>query len=632
MMPNRFGLLLSCFDYSTVAADEFHDWYDMEHIPERKRVPGFLQCERWLAVDRPNASIATYDLERFDVLRSPAYLAIGYENNSPWTRRVGWRCVKLLRAEAEQVAPGDALPPKDAAALFVWAFNLDGVTEEALIDWYRGTYLPNVRNASGVESARLFRSNMSTHRFAALIHLSHPDIVQTQHWREYVEEPWRERFGSHERDRFRILAKRYVRSDSSNGAVDGPGTQHVAQAPHLQRQKQTFSIEALHFDYCNPSHRIVFGRGAITRVAQELAAISAHAPMLVCSARGATSAAGRLIIERLKLPRDAVFDRVEPHAPVKSVDEAWKRACAIQPDCFVALGGGSAMDTTKGIALACAESGRVMDFVLERALDGRLIGRQSSKPKRPIVAIPTTLSGAEVSPSFALTDDTARKVIIRDNGVAPSILVYDPDLMRSMPLHTMAPSAMNALAHTVEALYSKARNPISEMFASEGLQLLHRGLSMAIADAEDPDAYVRLTLGAYYAAAAIVNARTALHHAICHKLAPAAALSHGTANSIILPHALRFNLAAARPQLERVARLICTGDRAHAELGAEDAIAALEELCARARLPRRLRDAGVSPEIFAPLADKIFREPGLAFNPRELTSVQEIEDVLRAAW
>ena len=86
------GLLLSCFDYSPVAEDEFHDWYDIEHIPERERVPGFLACQRWIAVDRPKSSIATYDLAAIDVLRSPGYLAIGYDNNSPWTRRVGWRC------------------------------------------------------------------------------------------------------------------------------------------------------------------------------------------------------------------------------------------------------------------------------------------------------------------------------------------------------------------------------------------------------------------------------------------------------------------------------------------------------------------------------------------------------------
>jgi alcohol dehydrogenase len=349
--------------------------------------------------------------------------------------------------------------------------------------------------------------------------------------------------------------------------------------------------------------------------------------MLVCSARGAQSAAGRALIQALKLPRDAVFASVEPHAPVKSVLEAWKRACAFQPDCFIALGGGSAADTTKGIALAFAEEGRVLDFVLERAPDGRVLSHQSTSAKLPIVAITTTLSGAEVSPQFALTDDSAKKLIFRDYAVAPSILVYDPDLVRA-PLNTLAPSAMNALAHTVEGLYSKARNPISGMYATEGLRLLHEGLSAAIADAEDADAYVSLTLGAYYAAAAIVNARTALHHAICHKLAPVVGLSHGTANSIILPHALRFNLPAARKDLTQVAELICKGGRTNAE----DAIAELEELCTRAGLPRRLRDVGVKQEIFPALAEKIFAEPGLTFNPREIRSVEEIEGVLHAAW
>lgn len=333
------------------------------------------------------------------------------------------------------------------------------------------------------------------------------------------------------------------------------------------------------------------------------------------------------MIEALDLPLEAVFARVEVHAPVRVVLEAWKRACEIQPDCLLALGGGSAADATKGIALALAEGGRVLDFVLERAPDGRVISRQSTGPKLPIVAIPTTLSGAEVSPQFALTDESAKKLIFRDNAVAPSILVYDPDLVRS-PLDTLAPSTMNALAHTVEALYSKARNPISAMYASEALRLLHNGLSTAIADPADADAYVSLTLGAYIAAVAIVNARTGLHHAICHKLAPVAGLAHGTANSIILPHALRFNLPAALQELTQVAQLICKDGRRNAE----DAIAELGGLCARAGLPRRLRDVGVSREIFPALAEKIFAEPGLAFNPREIRSVEEIEGVLHAAW
>ena len=211
MMPRRLGLLLSCFDYSPVAEDEFHDWYDTEHIPERQRVPGFLDCRRWLAIDRPKSSVATYDLAGIDVLRSPGYLAIGYDNNSPWTRRVGWRCLKLLRSEAEQVVPGDALPPKDAGALLVWGFNIGGVSEDALADWYASVYLPSVRETDGIAAMRLFRSKAGTHGFVALVHLTEPDVIQTDGWHARVERPWVERFGAAERDRFRLLAKRYVR-------------------------------------------------------------------------------------------------------------------------------------------------------------------------------------------------------------------------------------------------------------------------------------------------------------------------------------------------------------------------------------------------------------------------------------
>ncbi|MGZ5117692.1 MAG: hypothetical protein ACXWIH_16585 [Burkholderiales bacterium] len=205
------GLLLSCFDYSPVAEDEFHDWYDTEHIPERQRVPGFVDCHRWLAVDRPRSSIATYDLAAVDVLRSPGYLAIAYENNSPWTRRVGWRCIKLLRFEGEQIAPGDELPTCGAAALLVWAFNLDGATEGALIDWFESDHRPSATNVPGVHAARLFRATTSTHRYVALYHLTSTKTPESAEWHDAVEDAWTQRFGTHERDRFRMLAERYVR-------------------------------------------------------------------------------------------------------------------------------------------------------------------------------------------------------------------------------------------------------------------------------------------------------------------------------------------------------------------------------------------------------------------------------------
>jgi alcohol dehydrogenase len=386
------------------------------------------------------------------------------------------------------------------------------------------------------------------------------------------------------------------------------------------------------FLYRNPTHRLVFGRGALDRIAEELAASGLRKPMLVCSTRGAASDAARKIMQSLPIEHGAVFSGVRPHAPLASVNAAWEQARGLQPDCLIALGGGSATDTAKGLALAYAEEGRVLDFVLERSADGQLKGRPTISPKLPIIAVPTTVSGAEVSPSFGLTDDRGRKLIIRHDTLAPSILVYDPELLRSVPLATLAPSVMNALAHNVEALYSKGRNPISDLYACASLPLLNEGLSAAIADPHSDDAYSSLTLGAYYAAVAIFNARTGLHHAICHKLAPAAGLSHGIANSIVLPRALEFNLPAARSELTRVAQLICRGIATRGELRAEDGIEQLEELGARAGLPRRLREVGVRREIFPALAEKILSEPGLAFNPRQIRTAREVQEVLEAAW
>ena len=211
-MSERFGLLLSCFDYSLVAEDEFHDWYDTEHIPERERVPGFLACRRWLAADRRKGSIATYDLSGVAVLRSPGYLAIGYENNSPWTRRVGWNCIKLLRFEGEQIVPGNALAPAGADALLVWAFDLEDVAEGALLDWYRDSRRTLVSPGGPVLSARLFRATASTHRYVALYHLADTGVIDLVEWHQRVEIPWTQRLAAHERNRFRMVGRRYVRA------------------------------------------------------------------------------------------------------------------------------------------------------------------------------------------------------------------------------------------------------------------------------------------------------------------------------------------------------------------------------------------------------------------------------------
>ena len=99
------GLLVAAFDFSTAHTDEFHDWYDLEHIPERQGVPGFGACERWISDERPTVSVATYDLDSVDVLRSKAYASVAYGNLSVWSKRVTAMCKRLLRFEGTQITP-----------------------------------------------------------------------------------------------------------------------------------------------------------------------------------------------------------------------------------------------------------------------------------------------------------------------------------------------------------------------------------------------------------------------------------------------------------------------------------------------------------------------------------------------
>src|SRR5258708_36511321 len=110
------GLLVAAFDFSTAHADEFHDWYDLEHMPERKAIPGFGACERWIGDEQPAVSVATYDLESVDVLRSEAYASIAYGNLSVWSKRVTAMCRRLLRFEGTQIDTGDTARPEGSLA------------------------------------------------------------------------------------------------------------------------------------------------------------------------------------------------------------------------------------------------------------------------------------------------------------------------------------------------------------------------------------------------------------------------------------------------------------------------------------------------------------------------------------
>ena len=146
------GILIAAMNFSDVAEDEFHDWYDTEHIPERLAVPGFLNAERWIGASDPKDSVALYDLDNVGVLHSPPYLAVGGANGSPWTKRVTGRVTHMImRLEGEQILPGDALAPVGRAqALLLIAMNVAPEHEDEFNEWYNNEHLPALGAVPGV--------------------------------------------------------------------------------------------------------------------------------------------------------------------------------------------------------------------------------------------------------------------------------------------------------------------------------------------------------------------------------------------------------------------------------------------------------------------------------------------------
>jgi alcohol dehydrogenase class IV len=194
-----------------------------------------------------------------------------------------------------------------------------------------------------------------------------------------------------------------------------------------------------------------------------------------------------------------------------------------------------------------------------------------------------------------------------------------------------ASTGINALAHCVEAVYSITRNPLSTAAALQGVGHLTRALPRAVADGDDIDARTELLLGAYLAGTAISTVKLGLHHGLCHVLGGTAGVPHGIANSIMLPHVMRFNADATAPELAAVARAMGVAGQSDSQL-AEQAAQAVYDLIAHMGLPQRLRDVGVAEADLPHLAEIALKSPTVQNNPKSMTDAAQTETVFRAAW
>src|SRR5467141_241624 len=211
VQPMAKGTLIAAMNIGRAAEDEFHDWYDAEHLPERQRVPGFLLCQRWIGAQDRKVSVATYDLETVSVLKSPAYLAIGGENLSPWSKRVTARVERLLRFEGDQILPGDRVAPENAGGLLLVGMTPAPAVETAFNAWYDTEHVPALARVPGVLSARRFRTAGGNPKYVALYHLASPGVVDSAEWKQASgSTPMPQRVRDQITNRLRLVCRNYV--------------------------------------------------------------------------------------------------------------------------------------------------------------------------------------------------------------------------------------------------------------------------------------------------------------------------------------------------------------------------------------------------------------------------------------
>ncbi len=381
------------------------------------------------------------------------------------------------------------------------------------------------------------------------------------------------------------------------------------------------------FRYTSYAQEIIFGPGSISRLDEAIERFSWQRLMLCSTGSlrrdGTIASIERALGDRLV----ATHEHIQPHVPDFQVAEALTIASQNKIDALIGLGGGSPIGLAKAISLA-----------LEEQRGGRPARSTSptDQPLVPVIAIPTTYAGSEMTPVYGITQHTdglARKITVTDSKITPKLVIYDPLLTLSLPPTITASTGINALAHCIEALYSVTRNPLSTAAATSGTRHITSALPRCYATADDVEARAEMLIGAYLAGTALASVTMALHHGLCHVLGGTAGVPHGIANSIILPHAMRFNLDATASQLAPAAQTmgISLVGRS-AEIAVEEAIQRIYALIAQMNLPQHLREVGVQEADLPHLAQLAFQSRTVQNNPKPITDPAQLEALLRAAW
>ena len=373
-----------------------------------------------------------------------------------------------------------------------------------------------------------------------------------------------------------------------------------------------------------------FGNGAREVLAEEITKRGFKKVFLVSDKSLVEAGVAAKVEEELKKANIeyTLYSEIKPNPTIKNVLDGVEACKQSRADLIVAVGGGSSMDTAKGISIVMTNPDR-SDI---RSLNGL---SNTVNKGMPVIAMPTTAgTAAEVTINYVITDEERKiKMVCVDPHDIPIIAIVDTELMASMPKGLAAATGLDALTHAVEGYITKAHNLMSDMFHMKAIKLIFENLSKAVND-KDPEAIEKMGYAQYIAGMGFSNVGLGIVHSMAHQLGAVYDTPHGIANAMLLPTVMRFN--GENPETaQRFREILCEIGRPDAaHLNDQDVINTfvwmISELSKSVGITQRVRDVGAKEEDFEMLADKAMQDPCKPGNPREVSKEDFIELFRRA--
>ncbi|GAA0067665.1 MAG: L-threonine dehydrogenase [Clostridium perfringens] len=320
----------------------------------------------------------------------------------------------------------------------------------------------------------------------------------------------------------------------------------------------------------------------------------------------------------------AIYDETKPNPTVKNVNDGLELLKEKECDFVISLGGGSAHDCAKGIALLATNGGEIKDY---EGVD------KSKKPQLPMVGINTTAGTGSEMTLFAIITDEERhiKMALVDKHLTPIIAVNDPMLMLAMPKSLTAATGMDALTHAVEAYVSTAATPITDACAEKAIELISNYLVNAVENGENVEARDMMAYAEYLAGMAFNNASLGYVHAMAHQLGGFYNLPHGVCNAILLPHVQEYNKATSASRLAKIAKIMGGNiEGLSDEQGADLCIDMIKSLSQTVGIPEGLGVLGVKENDFETLATNALNDACSLTNPRK-GNLEEVIAIFKKA-